>query len=74
MPPLLPASEEPDSAASDVGAGVVEPDVVCVDWVLLAASDVVLDVGVDVFEVEVLVTEEDVEEEAVGGSSAVILK
>lgn len=77
IPPLLPVSEEREPAASDVWTAADVPDVVCVDRVLLAVSDAVAEVVVDVSEVELLVVEvveEDVEEETVGGSSAVILK
>lgn len=76
IPPLLPVSEERESAASDVWIAVVS-DVVCADRVLLAVPDAVDEVVAEVFEVELLVVEvveDDVEEETVGGSSAVMLK
>lgn len=77
IPPLLPVSEERESAASDVWTAAAVSVVVCVDRVLLAVSDAVAEVVADVFEVELLVVdvvEEDVEEDTVGGSSAVMLK
>lgn len=75
IPPPFPVPEDPEPAASDVGAVLAESVVVCVGSVLLVVSDVVAEVTVDVAEVLVIeVVEEDVDEEIVGGSSAVILK
>lgn len=53
---------------------VVELDSVWEEWALLAVSDAVAEVGTDVIEVAILVVDEVVEEDAVGGSSAVMLK
>jgi hypothetical protein len=81
IPELIAVSEERESAASDVATGAAVPGLVWLAWGLLVLSDAVVDVGVDVFEVELLVEkvieeeeEEDFEEETVGRSSAVMLK